>query len=258
MITSTNLKALRNLEAFQVYSDVAAFLKQEETAKEFEEPLKSVCDTFNARLQEYDVALLPERRSPQTAELAQLDARRDYILRSFIANLKLYVVSPDEEQSQAADVLLSLVEKYGKNIPGMPYRQETAAITNLLQDMAIKENEELVKKLFVEHWITSLRTANTQFEQTMLSRTDIASEATSEKSRTARAAVQTAFEKLCEMINALAVVKGEAAYSRIIDRINRLVREAQEVLARRMARNKKAVEKEEENIDVDVEEEVEE
>ena len=64
MITSTNLKALRNLEAFQVYSDLAAFLKQEEKGKEFEEPLKGVCDTFYARLQDYDTALSPERRNP--------------------------------------------------------------------------------------------------------------------------------------------------------------------------------------------------
>ncbi len=236
MITSTNLKALRNLEAFQVYADVAAFLKEENVT---EEPLKGVCDTFNARLQEYDTALLPERRDPQTAELARLDAHRDYYLRSFINNVKLYVASPDVAQMQAADVLLALVDKYGKNIPAMPYRQETAAITNLLQDMDLKENAALVKKLFAEHWITSLKTTNTQFEQTMLSRTDTASEVTSEKSRTARVAVQTAFEKLCEMINALTVVQGAGTYSRLIDRINRVVREAQNVLSRRQARSKK-------------------
>ncbi len=247
MITSTNLKALRNLEAFQIYSDLAAFLKQEEKAKEFEEPLKGVCDTFYARLQDYDTVLLPERRSPQTLELAQLDTQRDYVLRSFITNLKLYVGSPNAEQVQAAQVLLALVDKYGKNIPSMPYRQETAAITNLLQDMDLKENADLLKKLFAEHWVASLRTANTQFEQTMLSRTDTASESSSEKSKTARVAVHTAFEKLCEMINALAIVQGEAAYSRIIDRINQLVLESQNVLARRQSRGKKTAGEEEES-----------
>lgn len=250
MITSTNLKSLRNLEAFQVYSDVAAFLTQESSAQEFEKPLKDVCDTFVARQQEYDTALLPERRSLQTAELAQLDAQRDYLLRGFVSSLRLYVGSPDGDQSRAARVLLGLVEKYGKNIPSLPYRQETAAITNLLQDLEIEENAELVKKLYSEHWIASLRTANTQFEQTMLSRTDTASETTSERSKTARAAVQTAFEKLCEMINALAVVKGESGYIRLIDRINQLVSEAQDVLSRRAARSKKSAEKGEEEAEV--------
>ncbi|WP_251623307.1 DUF6261 family protein [Odoribacter lunatus] len=241
MITSTNLKSLRNLEAFQVYSDVAVFLKQDET---IEEPLKGLCDTFYARLKEYDTALLPERRSPRTAELARLDAQRDYLFRSMVANLKLYVASPDAEQAQAADVLLSLVDKYGRNIAAMPYREETGAITNLLQDFALEANATFVKKLFAEHWIDSLRTANTQFEQTMLSRTETASDAPSETSKAVRATVQTAFEKLCEMINALAIVKGEADYARIIDRINQLVGEAQDVVARRLGRSKKTVEEE--------------
>ena len=33
MIASTNLKMLRNLEAFQVFSDILAFLQQEESVK---------------------------------------------------------------------------------------------------------------------------------------------------------------------------------------------------------------------------------
>ena len=46
MIESTNLKMLRNLEAFQVFSDILAFLQEEESV---EEPLKGLCDTFAAR-----------------------------------------------------------------------------------------------------------------------------------------------------------------------------------------------------------------
>ncbi len=111
--------------------------------------------------------------------------------------------------------------------------------------MDIKEHADLLKKLFAEHWVTSLRTANTQFEQTMLSRTDTASESSPETSKMVRATVQTAFEKLCEMINALAVVQGETAYSRLIDRINQLVSESQDVVARRLGRSKKTAAEEE-------------
>ena len=45
MIESTNLKMLRNLEAFQVFSDILAFLHEEEPV---EEPLKGLRDTFAA------------------------------------------------------------------------------------------------------------------------------------------------------------------------------------------------------------------
>ena len=104
MIESTNLKMLRNLEAFQVFSDILAFLHEEEPV---EEPLKGLRDTFAARLSDYDTALVPERRSRYTAELARLDGQRDYVFRSLTAHLKLYLSSFDAVQVKAAEALLA-------------------------------------------------------------------------------------------------------------------------------------------------------
>ncbi len=235
MIESTNLKMLRNLEIFQVFSDILTFLRQEESV---EEPLKSLCDEFAARLSAYDTALVPERRSPYTAELARLDARRDYVFRSFVAQLKLYLTSYNAEQVKASESLLSIVDKYGKDIPLMPYRQETAAISNLLQDLELGPNVASVGLLFAGHWVEALRTANGEFEDIMVNRSDVASGGESGVSKTARDAVQSAFEKLCAMINALALVNGEAAYKSIIDRINQLVSESRTAVSRRLAMRK--------------------
>ena len=52
-----------------------------------EEPLQGLCDAFAARLSDYDTALVSERRSRYTAELARLDGQRDYVFRSFTAQL---------------------------------------------------------------------------------------------------------------------------------------------------------------------------
>lgn len=235
MIESTNLKMLRNLEVFQVYSDILAFLQQEES---LEEPLKGLCDAFAARLSAYDTALVPERRSRYTAELTRLDEQRDYVFRSFTAQLKLYLTSFDAGQVKAAEALLAVVDKYGRNIPAMPYRQETGAIKNLVQDLELEANAAHTETLFASHWVDALRSANEQFEQVMLTRSDAASEAEMGGAKTARGAVQAAFEKLCEMINALAVINGSSAYKQTIDRINQLVSESQNVAARRRSRKK--------------------
>lgn len=235
MIESTNLKMLRNLEAFQVFSDILAFLHEEEPV---EEPLKGLRDTFAARLSDYDTALVPERRSRYTAELARLDGQRDYVFRSFTAQLKLYLSSFDSGQVKAAEALLALVDKYGRNIPSMPYRQETGAIRNLIQDLELEANAAHIQTLFAGHWVSALRTANEQFEQTMLTRSDATSEATLGAAKAAREAVQAAFGKLCEMIGALAVVNGPADYRHITDRINQLVSESHDVAARRHSRRK--------------------
>lgn len=68
--------------------------------------------------------------------------------------------------------------------------------------------------------MSTLRSANEQFEQIMLIRSDAIFEAAMGAAKVAREAAQMTFGKLCEMVNALAIVNGDAAYKYIIDRIN--------------------------------------
>ena len=70
----------------------------------------------------------------------------------------------------------------------------------------------------------------------MLIRSDAISEAAMGAAKVAREAVQTASEKWCEMIDALAVVNGPVAYEHIIDHINQPVSESYNVAARRRSR----------------------
>ena len=235
MVESTNLSMLRNLEAFQVYSDVLTFLNGEES---MEDPLKKLRDIFAAHLSDYDVSLIPERRSRYTAELARVDGKRDYDLRGFTSDLKLGQSSYDPEQVKAADALLALMDKYGKNIPAMPYRQETAAINNLLQDLDLEANVALAKTLHVEHRITAVRASNKEFEQLMLTRTDVSSESATGPAKELRLIVQFDFEEFCKMLNALCIVNGEAAYKQMCDRINQLVSESRNAVLRRRAHKK--------------------
>ena len=64
----------------------------------------------------------------------------------------------------------------------------------------------------------------------MLIRSDAISEAAMGAAKVAREAAQMTFGKLCEMVNALAIVNGDAAYKYIIDRINQLVAELHNVV----------------------------
>lgn len=84
--------------------------------------------------------------------------------------------------------------------------------------------------------MSTLRSANEQFEQIMLIRSDAISEAAMGAAKVAREAVQTASEKWYEMIDALAVVNGPVAYKHIIDHINQPVSESYNVAARRRSR----------------------
>jgi hypothetical protein len=90
--------------------------------------------------------------------------------------------------------------------------------------------------LFAGYWVSTLRSANEQFEQIMLIRSDAIFEAAMGAAKVTREAVQTASEKWYEMINALAVVNGPVAYKHIIDHINQPVSESYNVAARRRSR----------------------
>lgn len=79
--------------------------------------------------------------------------------------------------SDICEVLLVLVDKYGRNIPAMPYRQETGAIKNLMQDWSSKPMPPISKRCLPGYWVSTLRSANEQFEQIMLIRSDAISEA---------------------------------------------------------------------------------
>lgn len=61
MITSTNLSMLRNLEHFQVMSNVLAYLKAENLE---ELKLASLAGSFEAKLKLYDDVLILERATP--------------------------------------------------------------------------------------------------------------------------------------------------------------------------------------------------
>ena len=139
--------------------------------------------------------------------------------------------------SNICEVLLALVGKYRHNIPAMPYCQETGAIKNLMQDLKLEANAAHIQTLFAGHWMSVLRTASEQFEQMMFTRSDATSEATMDAAKVAHEAAQMTFGKLCEMVNALAIVNGDAAYflkdigGLETNRINQLVAELHNVVA---------------------------
>lgn len=99
MITSTNLSMLRNLEHFQVMSNVLAYLKAENLE---ELKLASLAGSFEAKLKLYDDVLILERGNALSVKISQADSERDNALKSFINVVKAYALFPDESKADAA------------------------------------------------------------------------------------------------------------------------------------------------------------
>ena len=161
MITSTNLNALRNLEHFQVMSNVLSYLKEENLE---ELKLSAFAESFEKQLKVYDEVLVLERGNVLSLKLTDADKKRDDAYRALAGIVKTYTVFPEEEKADAALKLLHVIGKYGKGIDRLPYLQESGVLANLLQDLELAENKALLSLLHLDEWLMKLKEACTEFD----------------------------------------------------------------------------------------------
>lgn len=233
MITSTNLSMLRNLEHFQVMSNVLSYLKEENLE---ELKLASLAEGFDSKLKAYDEVLVLERGNVLSSKLSEADKKRDDALRSLVNIVKAYTVFPEAEKADAALELLHVIGKYGKGIDRLPYLQESGVLTNLLEDLAIAGNAELLSLLHLEDWVTKLKEAAAEFDNLFVSRESDNSTKLSGQVKTIRQEIQLLFQQLATLMNAYEMVYGATAYASLSARINEAVDYARSQAGRRGAR----------------------
>lgn len=234
MITSTNLNMLRNLEHFQVMSNVLTYLKNEdlETLK-----LVSFAVAFEAKLKAYDDVLVLERGNALSVKISQADVERDNALRALINVVKAYTLFPEDEKADAALKLSYVIGKYGSAVDRLPYLQESGILANLLQDLELTENAEAIRLLHLGDWVAKLKEATVRFDELFVSRESGNSTKLSGKVKEARQLVQAEFERLAVLLNAYEIIHGPGTVA-LPAKINEAVDYARRQVARRGARPK--------------------
>ena len=235
MITSTNLSMLRNLEHFQVMSNVLTYLKSEDLE---ELKLESFAAAFEAQLKAYDDVLVLERGNALSVKISLADAERDNALKALINVVKAYTLFPEDEKADAALRLSYVIGKYGSGIDRLPYLQESGVLANLLQDLELPENAEAIQLLHLEDWVVKLKEAAARFDGLFVSRESDNSTKLSGKVKEARQLVQAEFERLVLLLNAWEMVYGTESYVSLAAKINEAVNYARQQVSRRGARPK--------------------
>ena len=221
MIKKFSLDKSRVMEFFQAMTNVKNFLAKEnlQTLQ-----LEKTAQIFNEKLSAYDEALAPVKKSDLTQKIQELDTQRDNLLSGFSAHLKAFQHFPEEASREAAKRLLTLLEKFGKNIQDRPLQEETAIITNLLQDIAQPQPAQDLQKIGAAPWIDALEVANTTLEQHHNSRTEQQSTIEAGRTKAARQELAEAFRNLVQTINALALINGKEPYTNLANAINQVVK----------------------------------
>ncbi|MDR2474374.1 MAG: DUF6261 family protein [Bacteroidales bacterium] len=125
---------------------------------------------------------------------------------------------PISNKRAAAQKIELVLEHYG-NIAAKAFDQETAAIDDLLRELNDNHSAD-ISALALGDWLARLDVENQTFKTLMANRYVEISQRPATRMKTARAEVDKAFRAMLNMIEALVMVNGNAAYSAFIDELN--------------------------------------
>ena len=189
-INSLSFAQMKNAEHVSFFTNVQVAIDKVGAAK---------AGLTEAQINAYKAAVLVEQdivnhstASIYTPEMKALDEERDRLFR--IIRLKLQAVtlaSPDDEVAQyAITVDKYILAKYGLEVCGAPYQEESALIRGFILDMNTRFPAEALEAMGVANELTALNTANESFADQYNERVTEKSGSTTETTRKARAATE--------------------------------------------------------------------
>lgn len=188
---------------------------------------------FTTALDAEDAVLEMQRRSALTASLSALDEARDNAWRGIRSCVSNGLSHFKPEVVQAAQRLDAVLAKFG-DPRSLPYIQENGAIENLRQELEILKSD--VAAVGAADWLAELAAKNKEFIAAFSARNnEQAGAPAAEAVKTARTVTDGAYRVLAQVINASALMEGEATYAPFIDEVNALIAYQHNVIARRKA-----------------------
>ncbi len=212
------------------------FIKLVSERASADENVLKIAEKFVAELatafSEEDTYYKLSTKSDYTALINEADSERGVYymsIKKMIANLGTV---GDESVSAAADALNSLIKSYNIHT-SMQLDKETAAITNLIQDLTSEKYSAYVEALSLTAMVARLDAANKKVEEYMNARTDEKKAIPTAALATARTASETCYRRLMQIVDTFAIIDGLDNYSDFIDYVNaEIIRYKQQVITK--------------------------
>ena len=165
-----------------------------------------------------DNCLVLSQKSLLSDKLKDADKLRDDYYRAFKNAVKGSAGIPVLAIQEAATILMQLLKDYNIN-PSGQLDKETGLLMNLVNDL-LDKNKTQVEALGLMPLVEELKKANDQVIEVTTQRMDESLQTAVGALKTARAATDEAYRDLVKMVNAYALVEGDAAYAGFIDYLN--------------------------------------
>ena len=165
-----------------------------------------------------DEALKISQKSLLTDEIAKADSNRDALYAGYKKAVEGFQAMPIADMAQAAKELAQHIKDYRISTT-YQLDKETGLLVNFIADLETKFATQ-VTTLSLTAFVTNLKEANERVRTLTLQRTEDRMALPIGAMKTARATSDEAYRQLVKMVNALALVFGEADYADFIDYVN--------------------------------------
>lgn len=199
--------------------------------------LTAAKSAFSSAVDAFDAALKDSTKSQCASIAAEVDSARDASWRGLNNYLKAITVHPDEEKRSLAVEMKGLCDKYG-DPTSLPQTEESGILHNLLQDFDAYL-EDVLRSVGADAWVNDLRTKENAFLSAVANRTEEESMRTVGIVKQTRQSADEAYRSLVDLVNALAVVNGDAPYATFINHVNVLIDQQKSLLKARATRGAK-------------------
>lgn len=173
---------------------------------------------LNAAVAAEDEALKISQKSLLTDEIAKADSDRDALYAGYKKAVEGFQAMPIADMAQAAKELAQHIKDYRISTTDQ-LDKETGLLVNFIADLETKYATQ-VATLSLTAFVTNMKEANERVRTLILQRTEDRMSLPIGAMKAARAASDEAYRQLVKMVNALALVFGEADYADFIDYVN--------------------------------------
>lgn len=241
-----DVSRMRNQQAFEFYNKVY----QKVRYCSFTD-IKPYLEAMKTANEEFDVALKTIRKNIITEDITREDENRDRAWRGIRAAVQNGLNHFKPEVVLSAKKAAIILNTYG-DPTRLPYTEETGVLRNLHTDLDKKLQFADHQALGILDWLKELARANEEFAKQVGYRQSHHVNLRAGETKAKRQAVDAAFNKLVEMINAYVLISEEYTklYQPIVD-INQVIKEESAVIKARRTRSAKKKANEPDTLDVD-------
>jgi len=179
---------------------------------------ETLVKSLRAAVDKEDASLGLSRKSLLTDDIAEADKCRDALYIGYKKAVDSYMSMKGTDMAKTAKTLRQHIRDFGINAYYQLDR-ETGLLTNFIGDLQGRYAPQ-VASLGLTAFVTGMHEANERLRALTLRRTEERMGVKKGALKAARAASDTAYRALVRMVNALAVVFGDADYAPFMDYCN--------------------------------------